>query len=1321
MAPPPVAAPAADTAPAPAPSKRTPSSASPGPRAPASGAPRTAPRTVHLAFDGVPAPVPLLVDPALTEVEVRAAIVAALQLPTHEFYVADSADRVILDLVPKNLTKFESVRVRVGHVATRAEPGPKPRPLVGNVHQLGADFLSPLRQFTNEYGSIFKLKLFQQVAHVTCSADAAAQVMFESPFFTKRVTGALLELKPVGGDGLFTTDTDNPTWALAHKLLSPGFGATPLKQYLPEINVGAGKLCGVLDKMDGKEFNVAEWMTRFTFQTIGQCGFGFDFGVLDAPDAPLHPFVDAMNFCLNESKVRSGSTRFYKMLPITSNAQFKKSLDLMRRTVDQVLSVRKAALIRSDPAATIKRDLLNYMLTACDESGTSLPDENIRDQILTFLIAGHETTSNLLAWCLWLLTQHPLIEAKLLAEAVSVCGTDPSVPITAAQMAQLTYTTAVLKETLRLYPPVPIIMKRCEMDTVLEGVPVSAGEDVFVNVVQLHRNRAIWGPYAEVFHPEHFMSKEAEAKRHKFAWVPFSMGERSCIGMAFAMMEAKVLLATLVRKYLFEYRHHEPATYDPSALTLKPLNLRLTVHRRDPATLPTAAAFAPGATDRSASPTTPASKPITLQPALTTPSLSLPGLIIAYASNMGTSEAFALALAQTAESSYRVPVQVMTLDAWADVARKDKRKLHVIVTSTYNGGPPDNAVRAAKWLKQSHELKGLKFAVFGCGNSQWRTFQQFPRFVAERLTAMGATAVGEIGGGDADGDIDFAFAQWEAAWWLDVQRAYQLAAPSSPLITAAPIIPTTSTNSLPRGTNLTVEFTDLDPTIPGEIAPPPQFSTSPSLVALPSPPMPTPVASVVAPSSPPVQPKPAPTKSLAAPTVHNQSVSSPVSLTTLIAAPVVDAGIQRMVDESNQYHSAHCIMMVHDKSVPADVQFLAESDDETKTRANRAPPHMVHATVVTNRELLRPLPGVDGCDANKSTRYIELRVPDGTVYRAGDHFDVWPEEKADDVARVAAHLALDLDAVFKLTGGARAPKTAAAAVGQDEPCTVRAALTYLVDLQGAPPRPLVEHVLALQGRHDDAARVRHQDPALYRTWCAQRKRTLDTILAAPAGALALVDLLTTAAGVVPRRYSIASSPLVDATRVALLVGVTPDGYCSAYLARSEVGARLYVQVKPGRDVFRLPDDNARAVMMVGAGTGLAPYLGFLEDRRARNVTSPAHLFFGCRHAEHDRLFKEELDGYVASGHLTAVHAAYSRDASAQWKYVQDALTAHGDVLVGAMVEGKAPLFVCGSAKGMARDVFCTVSAIFTEKLGVDSDAYLEELQQRGQYVEDTWG
>ncbi|KNE66288.1 hypothetical protein AMAG_10515 [Allomyces macrogynus ATCC 38327] len=1111
-----------------------------------------------------------------------------------KWHLATDDGRAVLSLDTVSLARFKSLVLVDGEPTTRPLQSPPAIPVFGHAHLLAPEFITPIRKLTAELGPTFALTIFGRRIVVTSDADVVEQVMYESPFFTKKIAGLLGEIQPVGGRGLFTSDTSDPLWAKAHKLLIPGFGTAPLKQYVPEMNHVTQQLTAAIDQQLGEPVMVTEWMTRFTFQTIGMCGFAFDFHLLDAPDAPMHPFIDAMNYCLAEAKVRSSHTRLYKWVPSRTNRKFDASLALMRQTVEEVITHRRA-----NPDAT-KRDMLNFMLTSKDENGESLDDENIRDQVITFLIAGHETTSTLLSWCLYFLTQYPTVRERVLEEAVRVCGTDPTAEITPQQISQLTYITQVLKETLRVRPPVPALGKSCVTSTVLPGgTLVEAGNGVMVNINGLHHSRDLWGPNPTAFNPDHF-SKENEAKRHRFAWLPFSTAERACLGMAFAMLEAKVALATLIRKYEFEYPRAEPCTFDPVAVTLKPLDLHMLFHAR--IELPNPDELAARVHNRPA--TALGARPTTELVAPTAP-LPIPGIQLVYGSNMGTAEDFCHQLVESAQR-FGIKADMVTLDSW--VAQHDHSIkmdwVHVFITSTYNGQPPDNAVHAAQWLKGAHDLKGLQYAVFGCGNSQWRTFQQFPKFVDERLDALGAERIANFGFGDADGDIEGDFAAYQAVFWVSLQSHFNLGADDK------------------------------------QSAPHPMFTPVPA----------------------------------------QQAESVQVEYVDVPAAPLRPT-------------AAHSAM-----------------------------------TLVANRELLTPvaIPGLDAAAA-KSTRHIEIALPAGseTKYREGDHFEVWPEQSPEDVAAVAAHVGADLDAVFSLKaqqGSSVSAKTAAGAImAAGTAATVRDALTFFADLTGAPTRAIAELVLTKLGQTEATERVRLQDRDALKAFAAIYRRTLDAILAAPG--VTLAEVLAATAATIPRRYSIASAFESHPTTVHLCVGVVSDGVCSRFLQRAEVGHVLYGAVKPCRDAFHLPDDATVPLIMVGAGTGLAPFLGFVAARRARGAAAgDAHLFYGCRHPMHDDLYQAELTAAVDEGILTGLHVAYSRDPGSKAKYVQHAIEQAAETVVPQLLEKGARLFVCGSARGMAKDVFKTLASMVAPHVpDQDGEKYLTGLQQAGRYVEDVWG
>ena len=250
----------------------------------------------------------------------------------------------------------------------------------------------------------------------------------------------------------------------------------------------------------------------------------------------------------------------------------------------------------------------------------------------------------------------------------------------------------------------------------------------------------------------------------------------------------------------------------------------------------------------------------------------------------------------------------------------------------------------------------------------------------------------------------------------------------------------------------------------------------------------------------------------------------------------------------------------------------------------------------------------------------------------------------------------------------------------------------------------------------------------------KRKSVFDLLEEYPACELPLHVYLEMLSLLAPRYYSISSSPSVDGARCSVTVAVVEGqaasgrgvykGICSNYLAGRRAGETIYATLRETKAGFRLPADPAVPIIMIGPGTGLAPFRGFLQERaalKAKGATlGPAMLFFGCRHPEQDYLYADELKGFAADG-ITELHTAFSRGEGPK-TYVQN-LIADGKDRVWALIERGAIVYVCGDGGKMEPDVKATLVAIYRERSGSDAQAgqrWIDELGTKNRYVLDVW-
>ena len=638
-------------------------------------------------------------------------------------------------------------------------PQPPTRPIIGNLHLIEQkNVVASLMKLSKTYGGIFRMSMFKRQFLVASSQEIVNELS-DTMRFEKIVSGPLLEYRDFAGDGLFTAHSREPNWGKAHRILMPAFGPLGVRDMFDQMLEIANQMFLRWERF-GQEttIDVSDDMTRLTLDTIALCGFGYRFNSFYQED--LHPFVTSMVGALEEGTNRVRRPDFVTPLMRKSNNAYQADIEFMRQIGQELIDKRREA-----PSTEGFTDLLSRMLAAIDpESGEKLDDENMIYQMVTFLIAGHETTSATLSFAIEFLLHNPDVLKKAREDVDSVLGTETP---RFEHLQHLKYIEQILMETLRLWPPAPAFTVRAIEDTLLAGkYAVTRREAITVLIPSLHRDPKVWGDDPEKFDPSRFTPEQA-TNLPPNAWKPFGNGARACIGRPFAMQEAQLVLSMMLQRFDFEFVDPNYERVIINQASLKPGNLKIKARARILAkdldtpkskSAPTSEAMAPKTQNKFDA---------------CVPSMeNLTPLTISYGSNAGSAEAFAKKLVQDAPF-YGFTPTIMPLNKLVD--KLHETKALAVVTGSYEGQPPDNANKFVPHIEDSavDNLHGIKFSIFGCGNRQWaRTYQAIPKRVDAALNARGAERIAPRGIGDSGGNFFGAFEEWSTEFWQNLCRHY---------------------------------------------------------------------------------------------------------------------------------------------------------------------------------------------------------------------------------------------------------------------------------------------------------------------------------------------------------------------------------------------------------------------------------------------------------------------------------------------------------------------------------------------------------------------
>ncbi|PSR82537.1 cytochrome P450 [Coniella lustricola] len=1035
-------------------------------------------------------------------------------------------------------------------------PSPPGLPLVGNVGDIDPAFpLGSLVNMAETYGEIYRLNLAGR-SLIGISSYALVNECCDEKRFKKEIKGVLTQVRAGVHDGLFTAKgPEEPNWGIAHRVLMPAFGPMPINAMFEDMHDIANQLAMKWARHGPTHpIHVTDDFTRLALDTLALCSMDYRFNSFYHDE--MHPFIEAMGGFLVESGNKSRRTLpsiFYR----EADRKFEKDIEVMRKTANDVLQYRK-----EHPSD--RKDLLTAMLDGVDpRTGKKMTDESITDNLITFLIAGHETTGGTLSFAFYNLLKHPEVYSKAQKEVDSVVGTGP---ISVEHVSKLQYIQAILRETLRLTPTIASFTVSARKNEIIGGkYAVTPDDALMLLVAKSQVDPSIFGETAQEFQPERLLEDNFNRLNREFpnAWKPFGNGERACIGRPFAWQESTLAIALLLQNFNFMLDDPSYTLVQQQTLTLKPKDFRMRAVLRNGLT----------ATQLEHRLNGTSATPANLEDSVGNLSLLSANnnkgkpISIFYGSNAGTCEALARRLATDAPANGFKVTTIDSLDAAHQNLPEDGQPV-IIITASYEGEPPDNAALFCNWIQglKGQEMSKLSYAVFGCGHHDWaQTFHKIPKMVDATLERLGGTRVAAFGVADAaDSDLFSRFETWEDdVLWPALQEKYD---------------------------------------------------------------------------------------------IQNGSQDG-----------------QKNGDASLQGSSS------------------ALSVEISTPRSSTLRQDVQEAVVLATKTLTAP-----GTPIKKN---IEIQLPSGRSYTAGDYLAILPINHKDVVHRALRRFRLPWDAHVTIHS------ETATTLPTGHPVPASDVLgAYVELLQPVTKRSINALAEAVQESREEGAITKQalqhlaSDADAFAEAVRKRISILDLLEKYPAVQLPFATFLSLLPPMRVRQYSISSSPLADPTRCTLTYSVLDApalsgtgqrylGVATSYLASLEAGDKLHVAIRPSHASFHLPlDVENTPIVMIAAGTGLAPFKGFVQERAAmlaaaggnRKKLAPALLFYGCRDPEQDDLYREEFQEWQALGAVD-VRRSYSRnqEASEGCKYVQDRLW-QDRADVQALWESGAKVYVCGS-------------------------------------------
>ncbi|WP_436924566.1 cytochrome P450 [Halosimplex amylolyticum] len=426
-------------------------------------------------------------------------------------------------------------------------PGPSGRPVVGSLFEFVRDEYAFRERCAREYGDLAYYEVLGTPFYQVNSPEGIEHVLVHNN--GNYVKGELFQesLGPVLGNGLLNSEGE--FWRRQRHLIGPAFEPDRIAEYAETMVERSEQTAA--QWRDGAVRDVNEDMMELTLEIVADALFGVDVG------RDVETVASSLQVVMDYQEGFSAD-----MLPVDVPTPGKIRL---QRAIDDLEAV--VYRIVDERARNPGDDVVSRMLAVEDESGEGMSREQIRDEVMTLLLAGHETTALALTFTTFLLAQHPTVEDRLLAELDEHLGGEPP---TVEDVRDLPYLEKVVKESMRLYPPVPAIVREAAGRDEIAGYTIPEGSTLSINQWTVHRDPDLYDdPMA--FRPDRW-TDEMEQSLPRLAYFPFSAGPRRCVGDRFAMLEAKVVLATLLQRY------HLELVSDPSL----DLVATITARPRDP-------------------------------------------------------------------------------------------------------------------------------------------------------------------------------------------------------------------------------------------------------------------------------------------------------------------------------------------------------------------------------------------------------------------------------------------------------------------------------------------------------------------------------------------------------------------------------------------------------------------------------------------------------------------------------------------------------------------------------------------------------------------